>query len=427
MHQFFKNQKNLFILIFGSILLGFIIWYSLIQKNLSQEYESISRSKNQLDRDITKYRNMQSQIYSLENEWASLNTNFKNTMQKIPNKNLFENVADYLYSMIINHGLKIDNFSPSNTAIDKKTIFIPDSGDELLVEKIPVDIILQGSFINFGQLLESMLSSQYRLTVSDIGISKSSGSYSQTIKLISYIYVQSIKNKNRVKPSSVVSTEDPSEKKTITESKISEKEIKEAVKSIDKNIKVSDSLKDVPEMWLEPATEPIDNSSQIELSNNIIKNSGTTKITNKKNKEELVSKKEESPPLVPKKEKDAPKPVSNLDKLEDFYDITVLQSRTCEKVKNNLPINPRNRFPFDFGKVYCHSLLDNNSGKHLDIYHIWYMNGNLKAKVRIRVRAGKEIPAISHRAIESSDVGMWKVEIWDSDKKILDTVIFEVV
>ena len=55
------------------------------------------------------------------------------------------------------------------------------------------------------------------------------------------------------------------------------------------------------------------------------------------------------------------------------------------------------------------------------------MNGNLKAKVRIRVRAGKEIPAISHRTIESSDVGMWKVEIWDSDKKILDTVIFEVV
>ena len=119
-------------------------------------------------------------------------------MTKIPNKSLFENVADYLYSMIINHGLKIDNFSPSNTAIDKKTIFMPDSGDELLVEKIPVDIILQGSFINFGQLLESMLSSQYRLTVSDIGINKSSGSNSQTIKLISYIYVQSIKNKNKL-------------------------------------------------------------------------------------------------------------------------------------------------------------------------------------------------------------------------------------
>jgi hypothetical protein len=55
------------------------------------------------------------------------------------------------------------------------------------------------------------------------------------------------------------------------------------------------------------------------------------------------------------------------------------------------------------------------------------MNGNLKAKVRIRVRDGKEIPAFSHREIKSNDKGTWKVEITDSDKKILDTVIFEVV
>jgi hypothetical protein len=55
------------------------------------------------------------------------------------------------------------------------------------------------------------------------------------------------------------------------------------------------------------------------------------------------------------------------------------------------------------------------------------MNGSLKAKVRIRVRDGKEIPAFSHREIKNNDKGTWKVEITDSDKKILDTVIFEVV
>tara|TARA_B100000676_G_scaffold219837_1_gene216821 strand:- start:421 stop:591 length:171 start_codon:yes stop_codon:yes gene_type:complete len=56
------------------------------------------------------------------------------------------------------------------------------------------------------------------------------------------------------------------------------------------------------------------------------------------------------------------------------------------------------------------------------------MNGNLKAKVRIRVREGQEIPAVSHREVgKSTDKGTWKIEITDSDKKILDTVIFEVV
>mgnify|MGYP001205519272 CR=1 FL=1 len=426
MQQFFKSQKNVFIILFGSIIVGFFTWYSLVHKNLSKEYESIARSKNQLDRDIAKYRSMQSQIYSLESEWAGLNNNFKDTMTKIPNKSLFENVADYLYSMIINHGLKIDNFSPSNSAIDKKIIFMPESGDELLVEKIPVDIILQGSFINFGQLLESMLSSQYRLTVSDIGINKSSGSYSQTIKLISYIYVQSIKS--RKQPANIVSSNQKINAKPITDAKVSEKEIKEAVKSIDKNIKIADSLKDVPEMWLEPATEPIDQSAQIEISSSIEKDNNKKKTTQKKeSKKKVVSKKESTGSTIQKKEEQKSTTASNLTKFEDFYDIRVIKSKTCEKVKNNLPINPKNRFLYDSGKVYCHSLLNNNSGKHMDIYHIWYMNGNLKAKVRIRVRAGKEIPAISHRSIESADVGMWKVEITDSDKKILDTVIFEVV
>ena len=107
--------------------------------------------------------------------------------------------------------------------------------------------------------------------------------------------------------------------------------------------------------------------------------------------------------------------------------MVVLESLACKKVKNNQPLYPGRRFPTDVGRVHCHTLLNNNSGKNSDIYHIWYMNGNLKAKVRIRVRDGKEIPAFSHREIKSNDKGTWKVEITDSDKKILDTVIFEVV
>ena len=51
----------------------------------------------------------------------------------------------------------------------------------------------------------------------------------------------------------------------------------------------------------------------------------------------------------------------------------------------------------------------------------------LKAKVRIRVRSGKEILAISNRKVDDLDKGDWKVEITDINKMILDTVIFEVV
>ena len=55
------------------------------------------------------------------------------------------------------------------------------------------------------------------------------------------------------------------------------------------------------------------------------------------------------------------------------------------------------------------------------------MDGQLKAKVRIRVRSGKEILAISNRKVDDLDKGDWKVEITDINKMILDTVNFEVV
>ena len=77
-------------------------------------------------------------------------------------------------------------------------------------------------------------------------------------------------------------------------------------------------------------------------------------------------------------------------------------------------------------KSFLSQLLNNNSGKHRDIYHIWYLLETLN-KVRIRVRSGKEIPAISHREFGNSDKGRWRIEITDGDKKILDTIIFELV
>lgn len=96
-------------------------------------------------------------------------------------------------------------------------------------------------------------------------------------------------------------------------------------------------------------------------------------------------------------------------------------------ISNNIPINPGSKFSTDIGEVYSHSLLEDNSDKSATIYHNWYLNGEMKAKFRIRVRDGKDIPAVSHREVATSDKGTWKVEITDGDKKILDTIIFELV
>ena len=320
--------------------------------------------------------------------------------------------------MIVNQGLKIQNFSPSKAAIEKKTILVPETGDEITIEKVPIDITLKGSFINFGQLLESMKNGRYRLTASNIEILQKQKTSAQTIKLISYAYFQSKSNRPLAQTTKVpnikrknAQTIMPVNKTNNTVKKV------EPTKIVDNNVKSIDSLEGVPEMWLEPATEPVEETTVAERSN------PDTKPVLKK--EESAKTTEVKLPPVKIKEAEqntvASEPKSYVEKL------VIIQAMACKKVKNNQPLYPGRRFPTDIGRVYCHTLLDNNSEKHSDIYHIWYMNGNLKAKVRIRVRDGKEIPAFSHREIKNTDKGTWKVEITDRDKKILDTVIFEVV
>ena len=411
MNRFLKNQRFVFISIFGGLILVGLSWYFLFYVGLSKEHRKFRHIKKMLTSDVQKFREMESQMITMQTEWDTLNSTFGTVIDKIPDKREFEIVTDYLYSLIMNHGLKIKTFSPSNAAIEKKTILLPETGNEIMVEKIPIDISLTGSFINFGQLLEAMLTSRYRLTTSNIEIIQK-GSASATINLISYTYFQSIKSKPLAQTKVSRNKKKNPPLKNTSNAKVSTTGKMDATAAVDKTIKVPDSLQGVPEMWLEPATESIDESQLVTKSMPVTK-------------PELVKPKKKDPALAPviKKENSDVVPETK----QDFHSIVILDSKVCKKVKNNQPMGPGRRFSTDIGRVYCHSLLNNNSGKHNDIYHIWYMNGELKAKVRIRVRNGQEIPAVSHREVAESDKGTWKVEITDSDKKILDTIIFELV
>ena len=408
MDQLLKNQRYLFVAVFGGFATLFLVWYFFIQKGLSKEHKRSSNAKMVLSNDVNKFRRMESQITDLQAEWDEINSQFEVVIDKIPDKRLFDNVTDFLYSKIVNHGLKIQSFSPSQAAIDKKTILLPETGEEVTIEKIPIDITLKGSFINFGQLLESMKTGRYRLTASNIEILQRQKAAAQTIKLISYAYFKTNSNKPLAKATNAPIMK---KKNAQTIKKV------EPAQVVDNNIKKVDSLDGVPEMWLEPATEPIEETKVAEKKQ---------PDTGRKNKEQMKEKPQVvNEPIIKPKKVEPKKGIKNTGVALER--MVVLRSLACKKVKNNQPLYPGKRFPTDVGRVYCHSLLDNNSGKHNDIYHIWYMNGNLKAKVRIRVREGNEIPAFSDREIKNEDKGTWKVEITDSDKKILDTVIFEVV
>ena len=94
-------------------------------------------------------------------------------------------------------------------------------------------------------------------------------------------------------------------------------------------------------------------------------------------------------------------------------------------INNNIPIDLRSKFSTAIGKIYYHSLLENNSNKSAIVYHYCYLNGKKNTKVRTRVGNGNDIHAISHRDLETANKLTWKVPITHDNKKILDTHNFE--
>jgi Tfp pilus assembly protein PilO len=411
-----KNQKYLFGAIFGGLTLVFICWYFLIQKGLSEEYNRTKREKKSLSVNIKESKRLKTKMSSLESEWNLLSDELETIINRIPDKRLYDSVLDYVYTLVINKGLVVQNFSPSKATLDRKTFLMPENGDEVIIEKIPIDIVLRGSFLNFGKLLESMRNGKYRLTAVNIDINQKKAGAAQEISLICFAYFKTVK-RGKVAQNTLPKIKKVVKNNPEVDNQNTKKE-NEIASVIDvKKTSLPDSIEGVPEMWLEPATEPVEESTQevvyFEEKKKIKKEIQKTKIE-VKSEDKLIQKEDVKLP-----EAENVQLSSNT--------IEILTSKVCKKVKNNQPLYPGKRFPSDIGKVYCHSLLNNHTGKYKDIYHIWYMNNNLKAKVRIRVREGGEIPAVSQRQVAKSDKGTWRIEITDSDKKILDTVIFEVV
>ena len=256
MNELLKNQRNTFVAISSGIFLLVLIWYFGFHQNLAAAYSDIKQSQKNLASKRNKYRRMESEIINIQDEWYSLNEEFEIVIRRIPDKSSIDNVSNVLYSMIKNNGLSVISYSPSNIAIDKKTIIIPETEDEIIIEKIPIDIEINGSFVNFGKLLDNMADSQYRLTASNIEIAQKGNSPKQVIKFISYAYFQTALKKKytaeTVTPKKKINSPEPKETKLTSTKKMDRPE---------------DAPENIPDWMFEPATEPLVESEKIPESN----------------------------------------------------------------------------------------------------------------------------------------------------------------
>ncbi|SVC71761.1 uncharacterized protein METZ01_LOCUS324615, partial [marine metagenome] len=178
-----------FILISGGLLSIFLGWKFGYYNELSTSYTKTLEMIDLLTNTRDNYRSMQNSVSTIENEWNELYADFKTTLGKIPNKSQYDNVSTSLHSLLVSNGLTIKSYIPSALAIETKTITMPKTNDEVIIEKLPIDIGVKGNFINFGRMLDHLGRLQYRVTISNILMK--GREQAQDIQFIAYVYLKS--------------------------------------------------------------------------------------------------------------------------------------------------------------------------------------------------------------------------------------------
>ena len=185
-----QKQRNLFIGTIAFVIVATLFWYLIYYNNLKNSLNEMTASYDRIENENRKYSQLEKKIPMIEKEWNQLKNELTAMLDKIPPSATYDNFSKMLYSLIQQNNLVILTYNESVVAIDEKEIVIPDTKERLVIEKYPIDIELQGNFLNFGNFLDQLSYTNYHLTTSNMRVAQNTYNDEQDISFISYIYTK---------------------------------------------------------------------------------------------------------------------------------------------------------------------------------------------------------------------------------------------
>ena len=96
----------------------------------------------------------------------------------------------------------------------------------------------------------------------------------------------------------------------------------------------------------------------------------------------------------------------------------------CEDVQDRQPLNEGVVFSIGTGKVFCYTVF-NTVPEATYVMHNWYNRDNLSTKIKLQLQPPRWT-TYSAIQLRESDKGPWRVEITDSDGRLLQVLRFSV-
>tara|TARA_B100000497_G_C7640110_1_gene384799 strand:+ start:787 stop:1386 length:600 start_codon:yes stop_codon:yes gene_type:complete len=190
MNKLFNNHYNLFITISAVTILGIGVWYMTLFTTLKTENNKLAKDLKSQKSKSTQAEKTFNDLATVKREWSDYNLDFEEKINRIPDISDQKRIFNVIFDIIKKSEIKVDSWSPSKFPVEEKTIFIPDTNEEIMISKYPIDIQIICTFPDFGILLEKLRSEDTRLSVSNVNIIEKGGTERQTISFIIYTYFQ---------------------------------------------------------------------------------------------------------------------------------------------------------------------------------------------------------------------------------------------
>jgi hypothetical protein len=104
--------------------------------------------------------------------------------------------------------------------------------------------------------------------------------------------------------------------------------------------------------------------------------------------------------------------------------LTIARMVVCESVENREPVGEAEVFPATTSKVYSY-LEAKDIAEDTNVSFVWYFEENQVAKVDLTLRQGSRWRTYSSKNVATFK-GDWKVELQDSNGKVLKAIAFRV-
>ncbi|MFQ6614502.1 MAG: type 4a pilus biogenesis protein PilO [Fidelibacterota bacterium] len=174
------NARQVLALGFLALIAGVVAWYFFMYQAQVNKIKSVQAEISKLNRQLNRSNVSINSLPDLKNSVSSMVEEFDSLSIKLPTKDQVSTMVSEIVKAALTEDLTIDKITPAIQAmLESPDYFV----------KVPIEIEINGSYLNFGRFMEALYQLPFHIYVSNLALNRGDDHLSIIAKMDAYFYV----------------------------------------------------------------------------------------------------------------------------------------------------------------------------------------------------------------------------------------------